>query len=261
MNDTNTTTTVEQNAYSEDTLLLNARQYVFSGDFSKALIWIAQLVSIYKANPNDEKQAVFNDLIATIIVKASTKIIVSCFKSGNLGNFQRADLEVALKASEKLLEIEGPDPVLKNIIQSRLNIARDVLDLSQKHVSTGSPELDSYMNELWEVIKLTSSLTSEEDKEVIPPAERVKLAATALTNAKSMLSWFFPETFSDWFKAMVICRQVKDILLPGLEIYHRTSATKSIDEALGHLARRDYRKSRDAIQAAETTMTNYTWKH
>ena len=249
----------EENLSSEIELLLEtARAKVEEKDYSAALIWATQLQAICDDEGVKDE---LNKILATIVTGSCSKVIVSSFRSANRGRFQKPDLVSMHQAAELLVAADEKNPS-KRVLLAQTKSLLELIDREPRHkLYTTASELDEYLNLTWSTLMRANSLVGAQDAEVIHPTKRVELSAIALGNAKYMIKWMFAGALSDWEKARVICQQVKAKLLPGLEIYHVRSATKSIDTAIGALGKQAQQLARESIAAAEKTMTNYTWKH
>lgn len=86
---------------------------------------------------------------------------------------------------------------------------------SSTYVLTDATMLDDFLTTLNNLIKAISTFTvgdSVENPEGVSDEQRLKSAATAVSNARHLLSRIFPKTMSDWDKARVLCRHALALL-------------------------------------------------
>lgn len=262
------TKVAEKAVFSTAQLFDNAIASLDKGNASIALIWATQLVAAFSNQSEFDERTRTNALLSAIIQASTARSLESVLRSGETFKAQEHDLKVILGAAEQLVAFAHANDRGMSLVIGRTLIARSsalllmLADKSERHLTTIASDLDIFVNELWAIADGARSFAADPHAfQVLPPTRRVKLSATALSNARYSLCFWFSRSLSDWSKALVYCHQVKTNLLPGLEIYHVASATKSIDTAIAALKAKDYRTSVKALAAAEKTMSNYTWKH
>ncbi|MBK9141235.1 MAG: hypothetical protein IPM23_01980 [Candidatus Melainabacteria bacterium] len=253
---------------SIDILLINARTKLNQGDLSAALIWAGQLaVAQAGATQLDERRKV-NAVLAEIALTACRRLLTASLRSGGVYERLENDAQVLEEASEALLAFakssdSGIAGLTAHAMVARAKTIAGILAEKKRRqaLTTSARELDTFLEELWEVGSSAASFAGTSD-EIIDKSSRVKMAETALSNAGYELAVFsIFKRFNDWDKAMVYCRHVREKVLPGLEIHHVASASRHIDEALAALEARDHNKSKAALKAAHEVMKNYTWNH
>lgn len=244
------------------------RKSLQAGALPEALSWARQaeqigLLSDIKTQMPDVTRAYIN-----LILESCTQAQELLLTGGNVTHKQALLSDITEKAADHLvlrLQAEDHTVPLKValIVQgyARQLRSRITEHLAREQPTTPAQELESTLDCLSTITQYADKLSSLPEEAYHPLDKRLVVAATAVSNARSLLGRLFS---SDWVKAEIFCRRAY-LLLTRRSITeganHPASGDAYLDNALrtfpaAHqaLLRHDYRQSNAYLRSVEESL-------
>lgn len=244
---------------SLSTMISSALSAVKANRLDTACDWANQAVQAISKSDDIGLRTQVNSTLSVILMAAAVDTRTKALRGAAIFAALDANVQVIERCSTLLTGMAvGTDRELGHAIALVIGGYGKQLSASlaphktSAFVHTDAAKLDEFLNTLNELIKAIKTYTagaSTDNPEDVSAADRRKLAATAVSNARHSLSRLFPKKLSDWDKARVLARHA----LALVEESHANLKDRfaSADRALQS---NDYGQSSAVLQSIETSL-------
>ncbi len=241
------------------TMLSSALSAVKANRLDLSTDWAAQAVLATCNSDDASERSQVNSTISLILMKAAVGIRTKVLHSGNIYAGLDNNVQLIVRNADLLTTMSvggdrGVGQALALVIggYGKQLAAAVAPHKGTTYLHTDATMLAEFLKTVDDLIKAISTFTAgvrADNPEGLDDAELRKQAATAVSNARHLLSRLFSKKMSDWEKARVLCRH-------ALALVERSQAhlKNSFDAAEQALAANDYSTSHSVLLALENDL-------
>lgn len=241
---------------SLSTMLTSAKAAVKANKLDDACNWVGQAVQATNSSQDLETRAQVTSAATAVLMKAAVDTRRSVLRGAGLFAGLDSNVQVIGRCATQLADMaRGADRGIA-LAQALVigGFAKELIAAIEPHKGslyavTDASGLDAFLTTLGEVIRAASRLTTDPSPQGNTDAERAKLAATAVSNARHSLSRVFSKKLSDWDKARILCRHAQALV----DTSH-PSLKDSFEAAQRALAANNYQISDGVLKALEADL-------